>query len=106
MADQASAIEKLAQPPSFPNKLETVEECGLEETVAQGVAQTSDTACHQLALADESADSRTQEECSQGIKKPSREQGFGVVRQSSSSDDTSSGGGIRTPDTRIMIPLL
>ena len=38
--------------------------------------------------------------------KPLPEQGFGVESQPASLAEESSGGGIRTPDTRIMIPLL
>ena len=38
--------------------------------------------------------------------KPVNVEDLGVVCLDVSSYDTSSGGGIRTPDTRIMIPLL
>ncbi len=39
-------------------------------------------------------------------QKPLTEQGFAPDCRWLTSDDASSGGGIRTPDTRIMIPLL
>ena len=103
-ADQASAIEQLAPPPSV--KSESIGEKYTGETVAQGVAQTSGTECHSEANLGKTPNSVGDMKPDNDMKKPSARRGFCAVCQSLSSKNASSGGGIRTPDTRIMIPLL
>jgi integrase len=63
---------------------------------AQGRAQKSDLSCPVVSLSDHESDRGRDRET---MKKPARNAGF-VGKESSS------GAGTRTPDTRIMIPLL
>ena len=73
------------------------------ESVVQGVVQTFgfECLCMASAVAEPSA-----EPSGERKQKPLQEQGLASICRHLSGDDASSGGGIRTPDTRIMIPLL
>ena len=112
-ADQAEAISRLAAPPVFSTAgaaesgLSTLEHRNEDrKAVAQGVAQEIDFACQTMSS---DGNLGTLPASDQPKKKPSgsyESQGFFNDLQRLSSDDASSGGGIRTPDTRIMIPLL
>ena len=102
-ADQYSAIGRLAAPPLLPNlPLNGI----ATKSVAHMVAQTSDSACPDTALSSTMTDNEVLEQEESETKKNLNNQGFDAVFPSVSLDDTSSGGGIRTPDMRIMIPLL
>ena len=73
------------------------------ELVAQGVAQTSGPGVQSVSPVG-TPGKKTNSETPK--KKSLSEQGLGVECHPLALDDTSSGGGTRTPDTRIMIPLL
>ena len=109
IAKQSDAINALPAPPNMfiddgaaesgPRALEAAD----TKSVDQIVDQTFDFACLSASEAvvdcpNEASDERKQ--------KPLPEQGLVVLCQAMSPDATSSGGGTRTPDTRIMIPLL
>ena len=117
VAQQSAAINSLAAPPvsivSTPTDNSTGSETessnqevaasGSEKSVAPIVAPTFGFECLCMASAvtsedDHAADVRKQ--------KPLPEQGLVAICHHLAQGDLSSGGGIRTPDTRIMIPLL
>ena len=95
MGDRAKAVGILPAPPSV---------TGPEpEKFAQGVAQTPGAAGH--GTSPDVTKSATPDNA--GLERnPLREGDFGTTRRRKSPGGRNSGGGIRTPDTRIMIPLL
>ncbi len=104
MADRATAISGLPAPPSL--KLDESASAEGTEKFAHMFAKLpalDDANCHPESQA-ESAE--IDKEADAKKNKPLPEQGFGVESQPVTLADASSGGGTRTPDTRIMIPLL
>ena len=99
MNDQAIAINILPTPP-------TLEPFDDGRSFAQGFAKES-----ALESTDSQSESRGDDEGADSEKtdesqKPMPEQELGTVCQPLAVPDLSSGRGTRTPDTRIMIPLL
>ena len=101
--DKADAIGKLPAPPELEVLSTTEHRFVSTDSVAQGVAQTSDAVGHRAASAVNGVESGEVESLK---SKPLLPQGLGIESHPLATDDESSGGGIRTPDTRIMIPLL
>ena len=105
--DQAAAIGSLMGPPQI-SKPEPADESSRitpqrDESFAQGFAQTPDSDGHAMAPGGTEANQGLR---NQEAQKPLQEQGLVSICHQLSPDGTSSGGGTRTPDTRIMIPLL
>ncbi len=95
MNDRAKAVGILPEPPALTGSG--------QETVAQGVAQTPGAVAQELSP----GVSPKAAPCAAGSGRKSVGEGdFDAARRRKSPPVRSSGGGTRTPDTRIMIPLL
>ncbi len=109
IAKQSDAINALPAPPTVPpanGAAELVSACPsnpISKTVDQIVDQTSDFAC---LSASEAVAGCPNEPSDERKQKPLPENKLVVLCQGLSPCDASSGGGTRTPDTRIMIPML
>jgi len=112
VAEQADAINALPAPPPLPVSIEAADSQSTStasvsdsdsEIVAPIVAPTSDFG----RLCESVADYNCPPEGAEGsAQNPLPQQELVILCQALATDDLSSGGGIRTPDTRIMIPLL
>ena len=102
-AEPSDAINKMDGPSPMERLSTTEHRSTAAEAVAQGVAQEFDAACLQMSTLDVGWLAGPAEVSE---SKPLPIQGLGVDCHPLSTDDQSSGGGTRTPDTRIMIPLL
>ena len=112
-SDQAKAIQQLAPPPVTNHPASGEISCAtlgtqtdLTESVAYMVAQNIDLDSQNLSFDGKLGALQVEAEPNKKLSGIDDSQGFFNDFQSSSTDDRSSGGGIRTPDTRIMIPLL
>ena len=102
LGEQANAIEALSAPPQFRNSLDrSLSICS--NSVVQNVDQTFGGGCHQVNAADSEPLEPTG---SLNSHNPMPDKNLDTACQCLAGGDRNSGGGIRTPDTRIMIPLL
>ena len=109
VSDQTVAINSLPSPPN-PNGVDheiphapTEHGDGLKKSVDHIVDQTFGSPCPGVSSGGAGRSAEAADEINQ---KPLSQQDLVALCRALASNDASSGGGTRTPDTRIMIPLL
>ena len=98
---EADAVDRLAG--LFAPLLGPLAATGTDDLTTDGAQQSGREATRRGA---ESCDDRTRPAAKNKSRKPLRVTGLGDGVRSNATKSENSGGGTRTPDTRIMIPLL